>query len=120
MGKALSIPPTAVLASLLGLTGFLLSPSMVQVDGTDWKEPVLIWECVCMPTGSGKSPLCTYIANLLQDIRSKTGDKSAWQVEDATFEKMGELMSENGSRILGMYDELTIFLTQINLYRGRG
>ena len=120
MGKALSIPPTAVLSSLLGLTGFLLSPSMVQVDGTDWKEPVLIWECVCMPTGSGKSPLCTYIAKLLQDIRSKTGDKSAWQVEDATFEKMGELMSENGSRILGMYDELTTFLTQINLYRGRG
>ena len=56
----------------------------------------------------------------MQDIRSKKGDKSVWQVDDATFEKMGELMSENGGRIVGMYDELTTFLTQINLYRGRG
>ena len=49
-----------------------------------------------------------------------TGDSASWQVEHATFEKMGELMSCNGGRILGMYDELTTFLTQINLYRGRG
>ena len=120
MGKALSIPATAVLASLVGLTGFLISPSTVQVDVTDWNEPVLIWECVCMPTGSGKSPLCHYIAKLLQEIRQRTGDSASWQIEDATFEKMGELMSCNGGRILGMYDELTTFLTQINLYRGRG
>lgn len=120
MGKALSIPPTAVLSSLLGLSSFLLSPSIVYIDGTDWKEPVLIWECVCMPTGSGKSPLCAYIAKLLSDIRERIGDTSSWQIEDATFEKTGELMSLNGGRILGMYDELTTFLTQINLYRGRG
>lgn len=116
----MSIPATAVLASLVGLTGFLVSPSTVQVDGTDWSEPVLIWECVCMPTGSGKSPLCHYVAKILEEIRVRTGDKTPWQVEDATFEKMGELMSHNGGRILGMYDELTTFLTQINLYRGRG
>ena len=97
-----------------------MSPSIVQVDGTDWKEPVIIWESVCMPTGSGKSPLCMYIAKLLSDVKEKIGDRSSWLVEDATFEKMGELMSQNGGRIFGMYDELTTFLTQINLYRGRG
>lgn len=73
-----------------------------------------------MPTGSGKSPLCAYIANILANVKEVIGDASSWQVEDATFEKMGELMSQNGGRILGMYDELTTFLTQINLYRGRG
>ena len=92
----------------------------MQVDGTDWSEPVLIWECVYMPTGSGKSLLCHYIAKILEEIRVRIGDKTPWQVEDATFEKMGELMSHNGGRILGMYDELTTFLTQINLYRDRG
>lgn len=73
-----------------------------------------------MPTGSGKSPLCAYTAKLLSDIRERIGDTSSWQIEDATFEKTGELMSLNGGRVLGMYDELTTFLTQINLYRGRG
>ena len=29
-------------------------------------------------------------------------------------------MSENGGRLLGLYDELTNFLTQLNLYRGKG
>ena len=48
----MDVPPTAVLASLMSLCGFIISPSVVQVDGTDWKEPVLIWECVCMSTGA--------------------------------------------------------------------
>lgn len=56
-----------------------------------------------MPTGSGKSPLCHYVAKILEEIRVRTGDKTPWQVEDATFEKMGELMSHNGGRILGMH-----------------
>jgi hypothetical protein len=67
-----------------------------------------------------KCPLCHYVAKILEEIRVRIRDKTPWQVEDATFEKMGELMSHNGGRILGMYDELTTFLTQINLYRGGG
>ena len=94
-----------------------MSPSTVKVDGTDWKEPVLIWESVCMPTGCGKSPSCAFITNLLQQVRAKFNESSAWQIEDSTFEKMGELMSCNGGRIFGIYDELT---TQINVYCGRG
>lgn len=34
-----------------------------------------------------------------------------WLVDDATFKKIGELMNEN---------ELSAFLTQINVYSGRG
>ena len=40
--------------------------------------------------------------------------------DDASFAKMGVLMSENSGRLLGLYDELSAFLAQINLYRGRG
>ena len=29
-------------------------------------------------------------------------------------------MADNSGRLLGLYDELTSFLTRINLYRGRG
>ena len=42
IGKALSIPATAVLSSLLGICEFFIAPSTVKVDGTDWKEPVII------------------------------------------------------------------------------
>ena len=51
---------------------------------------------------------------------SLTKDDPVWLVDDATFEKMGALMSENDGRLLGLYDELSAFLTQINVYSGRG
>jgi len=117
----LDVPPTAVLASLMSLCGFIISPSVVQVDGTDWKEPVLIWECVCMSTGAGKSPLCTYTESILYTVQSKVSDEQrCWEVGDTTFEKMGERMSLNSNRLFGIYDELTTFLTKLNVYQGKG
>ena len=76
-----------------------------------------------MPTGSGKSTLFRHLYSLLQEIRVTCGvtdEEPAWVFDDATFEKMGALMSENSCRLLGFYDEMSAFLTQINLYRGRG
>lgn len=101
----------------------MLSPASVEVPNTDWCEPVQLWMTVCMPTGSGKSTLFKHIYNLLQLTRELCGqDKRdpVWAIDDATFEKMGVLMSRNSTRLLGLYDELAAFLTQINLYRGRG
>ena len=39
-------------------------------------------------------------------------------VGDATFEKMGALMNDNSTRLLGIHDELTTFLGQLNIYHG--
>jgi len=76
-----------------------------------------------MPTGSCKSALFKILVQLVSDTRKlcKLDDRSpAWTFDDATFEKMGALMDENGGRLLGTFDELTSFLTQINLYKSRG
>lgn len=95
----------------------------MKVPGTDWTEPVLAWLTISMPTGSGKSTLFRHLYSLLQEIRVTCGvtdEEPTWVFDDATFEKMGALMSENSCRLLGFYDEMSAFLTQINLYRGRG
>ena len=42
----------------------------------------------------------------------------SWLLSDATFEKMGALMAENGGRLLGLYDEMSAFLTKIKLAVG--
>lgn len=52
--------------------------------------------------------------------RVLTDAHPAWVMQDATFEKMGALMAENGGRLLGMYDELSAFLSKIKLYSNRG
>ena len=58
IGKAICIPPIAVLAGLLVIVGYSMSHSEVEVQVTEWVEPVLLWIVICMPTGSGKSGLC--------------------------------------------------------------
>ena len=74
-----------------------------------------------MPTGSGKTPLCGFLTNLLDQVHSctETDEDTPWMVDDASMEKMGAMMANNGSKLLGLY-ELSTFLTQINVYRGKG
>lgn len=96
---------------------------MVEVPNTEWREPVLIWLSINMPTGSTKSAIYHYLNRIVLEIRKKAGYSTidpAWLLGDATCEKMGDLMSANDGRLLGLYDELTSILTQLNLYRGKG
>lgn len=43
----------------------------------------------------------------------------SWLLQDATFEKMGAMMADNSGRLLALFDELSAFLTKVNLYKGR-
>ena len=105
------------------MVAFAMTHACVSVPGTEWVEPVLLWVSIGMPTGSGKSPLFKYLLTLLRKARDRCGldeTSPAWQLEEATFEKMGAMMAENHSKLLGLYDELSTFLTQINLYKSQG
>ena len=120
---ALNVPPTAVLCGYMQLCGYLLSPAVVEVCDKDWVEPALIWITISMPTGSGKSTLFKHLIDLLEKIQQAcmvTDDDPSWIFDDASFEKMGALMAANSCRLFGFYDELSAFLSQINLYRGKG
>lgn len=100
-----------------------MSHASVSVPGTDWVEPILLWISIGMPTGSGKSPLYKFLLGVLRKSRVRLGLNETdppWLLEEATFEKMGAMMADNHSKLLGLYDELSSFLTQINLYKGRG
>ena len=91
-------------------------------DGTDWIEPVRLWIAICKPTGSGKSSFCEYLKKLVDTAHSNCGldDFSpSWYLDDQSFEKMGA-MSDNHCKLLGLYNELTMFLSQINVFGGRG
>lgn len=105
------------------MTSYIISPAVIKIPGIDWVEPALVWLSINMPTGSGKSSLFKYLVDITNEIRKSSGcsdDEPPWFVGDSTFEKMGELMSNNKGCLFGLYDELSTFLTQINLYRGKG
>ncbi len=115
------MPATSVLAGLVFIVSYSMSHSVVRVEGTDWLEPVLIWMSICMPTGCGKSSLCKYLRNLVQQAQTQCGqrDGANWLLDDQSFEKLGELMMQNHGKLLGLCDELPMFLAQLNICRGR-
>ena len=100
-----------------------MSHSSVKVEATEWVEPVILWIGICMPTGSGKFALCKFLKSLVEKARARCGLSMAdpsWFLDDQSFEKMGSLMSDNNGRLIGLYDELAMFLSQMNVFRGRG
>ena len=44
---------------------------------------------------------------------------SSWFIDDQSFEKMGSMMEGNHWKLLGIYDELPMFLSQMNAFRGK-
>ena len=92
MAKSISMLPTAVLAGLVFITSYSMSHSVVEVEGTD---------------------LCKYLRKLVRETWLQCGQEEApfWMLDDWSFEKLGELMQENHWKLLGLYDELPMFLS---------
>ena len=63
--------------------------------------------------------LFTFLVNLLEKVKDKFDasqqfESPDWVLDDASFEKMGAMMASNNNKLLGIYDELGTFLSQIN------
>lgn len=114
--------PSAVLSGLILIVSFCMFHSVVEVEGTDWLEPVLLWIAICMPTGMGKSSLCKFLRKIIREaqVLCKLENTTSWLSDDQSFEKMGDLMFHNHWKLLGLYDELPMFFSQINISKGRG
>ena len=76
-----------------------------------------------MPTGSGKTPLFNFLTSLLRKVERKdknNEDAPIGLLDEATVKKMGAMMAANNNKLLGLYDEISTFLAQMNVYRGKG
>jgi len=114
--------PSGVLAGLLLIVSFAMSHSVVQIEETDWREPVLNWICIALQTGMRKSTLCKYLKDILREAKKHCAndkDNASWLCDDQSFEKMGDLMAHNHWKLIGLYDELPVFLSQVNISKGR-
>ena len=114
-----SVPAMTVLSGLLILMFFCMSQASVCPSGTDWLELVLLWVVIVMPTGSGK---CFKCLKSMLEVRNRIDEDSDVQycMVEASLERMDWLMLENNWKLLEVFDKLTHFLTQLNIYRNRG
>ena len=75
-----------------------------------------------MPTGSRKSGMCKYLTKLVESAWSTCvldDSTPPWFLDNQSFKKIGALMSDNHCILFGLDDELSIFLSQINVTCGR-
>lgn len=74
-----------------------------------------------MQTGSGKSSLCKLFTKFVEDTRANIACEASltWLADDQTLEKMGVLMNESNGKLLGLYDELIMFSSQMNIFHGK-
>ena len=82
---------------------YCLSHSAIKVPNTEWVEALLLCITICMPTGSGKTPLYSFLNNLIEKVRSCSHveeNGSSWKVDDASFKKLGAMMSDNNCTLL--------------------
>lgn len=106
------MPPDSVLCGILLLISYCQSHCTISVPGTAWAEPSILWIATAMPTGSGKTPLFVFLTSILKRVRTKLNVSKTsppWLLDEASFEKMGDLMASNHCKLLGLYDELSTF-----------
>lgn len=74
-----------------------------------------------MQTGSGKCSLCKLLTKFVDDTRANIACEASptWLADDQTLEKMGVLMNENNGKLLGLYDELVMLFSQMNIFHGK-
>ena len=70
LGRALDMPPDAIISGLLLLVSLFMSHCVVQVPDTMWIEPAILWITITMPTGSEKNPTA-HLTGILQRVRQK-------------------------------------------------
>ena len=97
-----------------------MSHVVVNISYTNWIESVLVW--FLFSCQQRVALLYKYMPKLLEKATKmcKVDKGPSWLLEEATFENMRAVMAENRSKLLGLYDELSTFLTQINLYKRVG
>ena len=121
------MPRTAVLCGLISCTSFFMSPAEAKFKDKEWSEPLIAWLVTVMPTGSGKTTLCKFLNNVVDEVKKRmySGGKEEiadhdWVAGECSIERLGFTMSENGNRLMGIYDEVSHFLTQMNLLKSKG
>lgn len=74
----------------------------------------------CLPTGRCKSALHEFLSQMLEQVADKVRVKREkprqMVLPHCTWDTFGELLSENGARSLGLFDELMSFFATMNMY----
>ena len=99
----LSVPHLGVIMATVINLEFFMAYSEVMLENSDWKEPIISWIVMHMPSGTRKSAIYSFLENdlydkaisIIRDTYQLNSKETDFLVHETTFEKLGVLLQEN-------------------------
>ena len=90
-----------------------------MLENSDWREPLLSWIAMHMPSGTRKSAIYSFLENdlyekaisIIRDTYQLNHKETDYIVRETTFEKL--LLQENDGKKLWIHDEIRHFWAQM-------
>ena len=122
-GKRLSVPHMGVIMAIIVNLEFFMAYSEAMLEDSDWREPLLSWIIMHMPSGTRKSAIYSFLENtlydkaieIIRDAYQMKKEETEFLVHETTFEKLGLLLQENEGKKLWVHDEIRHFWAQMGL-----
>ena len=119
-------PLLTAVASCMGVNG------RVRINSS-WVEPSILWFIVAAKKGEKKTAAVRTIRRPLEEIQKEMVE--AWEadisdekpktppqilVDNFSFEELHCVMKRNGNQVLGIFDEMSSFYAQLDLFKHTG
>ena len=136
--NSVGAPIEFILFPLLSLTAHFMGPSYVDIsedERKEWKEPVILWNIIAADKGQKKSPALNRfipgIEEMEEELQADAHEQSVAQnipeeerivpqitVEHFSFEELHFVLKRNNGKIVGLYDEVSVFYDQMDKHKG--
>ena len=127
---AIGVPPEFVLFPLLTATAGCIGVNCHMRINRNWLEPAILWFIVAAKKGEKKTAAVRVVRRPLEKLQDDL-IKEWEQAEDTSkpktppqllfsFEELHSVMKRNGGQVLGIFDEMSSFYAQLDLFKHTG
>lgn len=127
---AIGVPPEFILWPLLTAAAAFIGTNGQIMVNSEWKEPAIIWFVIAARKGEKKTAALRRIRKPIEKIEENlrrdwcvctAADKPGFPpqliIDHFSFEELHTVMLRNRCQLLGMFDELSCFYGQLDLYK---
>ena len=128
--NAIGVPPEFILWPLLTTTASLMGTNASIKINDEWLEPSIIWFVIAAKKGEKKTAALKRIRKPIEELQKRLHNE--WEndetemkpsqppqliVDHFSFEELHSIMCRNRCQILGLFDEMSSFYGQLDLYK---
>ena len=130
---AIGVPPEFVLFPLLTATAGCIGVNGHMRINRNWLEPAILWFIVAAKKGEKKTAAVRVVRRPLEKLQddlikeweqaedtSKPKTPPQLLVDNFSFEELHSVMKRNGGQVLGIFDEMSSFYAQLDLFKHTG